>query len=317
VYRRQLLIRCAALFAASLNLFAVYYLGVRPWYRSWGTDASEATMVLPGDELVPAPRLDSGTTRAITIHAPRAAVWPWVAQIGQDRAGFYSYELLEDLVGCRMPSADRIHPEFQAWRAGDKLWMYPPSKLSGLGHAVLVRHEHEHVLAFATHQVGTPASAPYDGLWNFVLEPLDQERTRLLVRGRAGGERGLGAELFDRLVFEPIHFVMERRMLEEIKGFAEGHPSTRAGLAAQPLAWASLLVLMGVCAVRVVRGRDFPAALALFIVSAAALQALAFLQPAAWVGVAVSALLWLSWLGPKVGVRPRDATAEHGVARVS
>lgn len=306
MFRIQTLVRCAALFAAVLNLLAIFNFGVRPWYLSWGASAEELKRVLPGDELVPAADPDSGSTRAIIIQAPRAAVWPWIAQLGQDRGGFYSYELLEDLVGCAMPSSDRIQPEFQTWKVGDKLWMYPPERLGGMGHAQLARYEREHVLAFATRQLGTQPDQPYDGMWNFVLEPIDGETTRLIVRGRAAGARGFWATAFDRLVFEPIHFVMERRMMEEIKGLVEGRPSTRASLAIQPLAWAFLALLALVSALRVVRGRGWPLSLALFIASCATLSALMLLQPAAWLGTLVTVYLWLVAFVPEALAMSRD-----------
>jgi hypothetical protein len=309
MFRSQALIRAGALALAVLNLFAVFYLGVRPWYLGWGARAEERARALPGDELVPAPRANTGSTRAITIHAPRSAVWPWLVQLGQDRAGFYSYELLEDLVGCEMPSSDRIRPEFQRRKLGDKLWMYPPHKAGGMGHALLARYEPEHLLAFATRQTGTTLDQPYDGLWNFVLEPMGAETTRLLVRGRAGGERGFWGQAFDRLVFEPIHFFMERRMMEEIKGLVEGHASSRASLMIQPIAWGFLLLLVLRSAVSVLRGRRWPLSLALFLISAAALEFLVFAQPAAWVSVAVTCYLWLSTFVPESGAASRSSTS--------
>ena len=77
--------------------------------------------VLPGDELVCAntPR----TTRAVTIDAPIAAVWPWLAQIGEDRGGFYSYSLLERAVGAHIQNANTVHPEWQDVRVGDTVWL--------------------------------------------------------------------------------------------------------------------------------------------------------------------------------------------------
>src|SRR3954467_14058608 len=129
---RRFLQRLAALSAVKGVLVLVLLAVFRPWFLTWGATPEEARSSLPGDEVVGAARSDS-TTRAITIHAPVSTVWPWVAQLGQDRGGFYSYEVLEDLAGCSMENADRIHPEFQAWKAGDKLWMYPPEKLHGMG----------------------------------------------------------------------------------------------------------------------------------------------------------------------------------------
>ena len=82
---------------------------------------TKSNAVLPGDELVQpgVPR----TTRAVTIDAPVDAVWPWLAQIGEDRGGFYSYSLLERAVGARIHNADAIHPEWQELRVGDTIWL--------------------------------------------------------------------------------------------------------------------------------------------------------------------------------------------------
>ena len=62
-----------------------------------------------------------------------------MAQIGQDRAGFYSYEILENLVGCKMKNLDYLIPALQHWQEGDKLWMYPPDRAGGIGQAPLAR----------------------------------------------------------------------------------------------------------------------------------------------------------------------------------
>ena len=77
--------------------------------------------MLPGDDLVAAhtPR----TTRALTIEAPISAVWPWLAQIGEDRGGFYSYSVLERAVGAHIENANTIHPEWQDVHVGDTVWL--------------------------------------------------------------------------------------------------------------------------------------------------------------------------------------------------
>src|SRR4051794_8661522 len=123
------LFRLSALSAAKLCLLGLLYFGARPWYLHWGPTESELRARLPGDDLVELPPDHSVTTRAITIQAPAHQVWPWLAQLGQDRGGFYSYELLEDAVGADMPRVERLRPELQRWSKGDKLWMYPPHKL--------------------------------------------------------------------------------------------------------------------------------------------------------------------------------------------
>jgi hypothetical protein len=73
-------------------------------------------------------------TRAITVHAPAAQVWPWIAQLGQGRGGFYSYDTLENLVGCDIHSADRIVPQWQDLKVGDQVKLHPEV---GLGVAVV------------------------------------------------------------------------------------------------------------------------------------------------------------------------------------
>ena len=78
----------------------------------WGATRAEVDGVLPGDEVLPAADLVS--TRAITIDARPEDVWAWVAQLGQGRGGFYSYDCLENLIGCDIHSSDTVRPAWQA-----------------------------------------------------------------------------------------------------------------------------------------------------------------------------------------------------------
>jgi hypothetical protein len=174
----------------------LYALKVRPWMLQWGATRSESEATLPGDELAPRP---VGPTRAVTIDAPVEAVWPWLAQIGQDRGGFYSYEWLENLAGCRMRNAERIHPEWQIREIGEKVMLHPAFGLE------VGRFDQRRALVL-------------EGWGAFVIEPLDTRRTRLLARGRAPAARLAGAY---GLLIEIPHFVMERRMLLGIKERAE------------------------------------------------------------------------------------------------
>ena len=102
--------------AAALVYMSAVILA-RPWQLTWGSTRTDRVATLPGDRLVdPANyRMD----RVVTIHAPADSVWPWLVQIGQDRAGFYSYDRLERTFGAGIRNADRIHPEWQAREAGD------------------------------------------------------------------------------------------------------------------------------------------------------------------------------------------------------
>lgn len=283
---------------SALAVFVAAYLGiVRPWHRAWGATESEQRAALPGDDIVANVRPDATSTHAITIHAPAGRVWPWLAQLGQDRGGFYSYELFEDLVGCEMENSTRLLPDKQDWQLGDKLWMYPPDKLDGVGHAVLARLEPGRALGFATRQVGTPPTAPYDGSWTFVVERVTAHTTRLLVRGRAGGERSIAGSLFDVFAFEPMHFVMERKLMENVKRLAEDQFTSplRDTAEAVLLVLAALSALFALVRMFVVAAwrRPFVG----FVLFVLAFHALAFLQPRPEVGIAllltIHAGVWL------------------------
>jgi len=175
----------------------VYFLAIRPWHRRWGATEEEARMPLPGDELVPDPGYEN--TRAVTIHAPAEEVWPWLAQIGQNRGGFYSYEWLENLAGCDIHNADRIHPEWQDVKAGDPL--------------AIVRDWGTKLAA-----VEPRRSLVIAGWGTYAIRPIDGRTSRLIARARH--PKGW-ASLAYLLTVEIPHFVMERKMLLGIKERAE------------------------------------------------------------------------------------------------
>lgn len=176
---------------------AAYLGAVLPRLRRWGATDDDVTRPLPGDDLAPDPAVNS--TWAVTIDAPVEEVWPWLAQIGQDRGGFYSYEWLENLAGCEMKNADRIHPEWQQRRVGEIVPLHPAYGLP------LGRFE--------------PGRALVMDPWGaFVVEPLDARRSRLISRSRV--RRGWPALAY-MLLLEIPHFVMQRKMLLGIKERAE------------------------------------------------------------------------------------------------
>lgn len=164
---------------AVLGGVALYRAHVRPWIYTWGATEPEITAELPGDELVAtdAPR----TTRAVTIDAPIGAVWPWLVQIGEDRAGFYSYSLLERAVGAAIHNAKCIHPEWQDLAVGDTVWL--ARRYGDAGRQVVAAIEPEVYLVlvspedYARLQRGEKAG----GAWIFHLRRTGSW-TRLLVR---------------------------------------------------------------------------------------------------------------------------------------
>jgi hypothetical protein len=254
----------------------------------WGATREESRQRLPGDEIIPDAR--SQQTRAITIHAPREQVWPWLAQLGQDRGGFYSFDALENLVGCEMPVQDVLRPDKQAWKTGDRLWMYPPHKAGGVGFATLRVLVPGHALGFATRSTGTSLSEPEDGSWQMVLQPLGMYETRLIIRGRGAGGRSLLGTAFDRAVFEPIHFVMERRMMLGIKEIVETGSRGRLANHVHVTLWIVTLLTFVAAGVLVMRAKEWGRALVGFALASVVFQVLTLGQPPASVGLT---LVWM------------------------
>ena len=181
---------------------------LRPWYSKWGASEAEVEKRLPGDEQVPDPTLES--TRAITINAPTAEVWPWLVQMGQGRGGLYSYERLENLVGCDMHNAERILPEHQHLSIGDKIRL---SKGDGTPYFLVKAIETGRAIILGGDDPPTT--------WAFILEPINEDSSRLIIRFRQAYEPSLGNTIAWRVFTDPITFVMERKMLQGIKLRAE------------------------------------------------------------------------------------------------
>ncbi|WP_404389547.1 SRPBCC family protein [Humibacillus xanthopallidus] len=191
--------------AAALAAFSAWTF--RWTYLHYGATGGEPIETLPGDDLLPS--ADLVATRAATIGATPDQVWPWVAQLGQGRGGFYSYDRLENLVGCEIESADRIHPEWQDVKVGDPFRLHPKLALVvaevNPGHSLVVD---------GRARPGEPAP-PYDFTWAFVVRRHPGLRTRLVVRERYGYTTPAS-----RLVVEPLaagSALMTRKMLHGIR----------------------------------------------------------------------------------------------------
>lgn len=292
-----------AVIVAAIAVFTMFSSVVRPWYLRWGATEAELSAAYPGEELFP----DAGarSVRAVTVAMPADKVWPWLAQIGQDRGGFYSYEVLEDLVGGDMPRATRILPEHQAWRPGDQLWMYPKERQNGAGSARLVAHEPGRHLMFASRALGASKNEPEAGLWGFLVYPLDEEHARVLAVSRSTREPNAIAAGFARTVFEPAHYVMERRMLVNVRTLAEGGTTSRVSEFVDVALWALTFLLLVAALVAVARGRRWWPALVVAVLAAVVFQVLTLLQPPAAVGAPLVLGLAMSlWLHRRRFVQP-------------
>lgn len=174
--------------------------------RRSGATTSEVMSPLPGDELVREPRIE--TTRAITIHAPAAEVWPWVAQVGYHRGGWYTNPRLDRLIWhVDNPTTDRILPQFQRLRVGDTV----PDGPEGTARFTVATITPGQVLALydpdGTHIPETQFS------WVFVLRALDADHTRLILRTRAAWARRWWMTPLAYLALGPADFVMAHVML--------------------------------------------------------------------------------------------------------
>jgi hypothetical protein len=184
----------------------------------WGLSPEQAAAPRPGDELVPEPRWS--WTHAVEIEAPAEHVWPWVAQIGADRGGFYSYQWLENLAGCDLRNAEAIHPHW-ALATGDDLRLHP--KAPPL-HVVSVTPGRSLVAFGAPDEAARAAGKPWAAAsWALLVEPLGPERCRVVSRFRSACSDDLATRLTQGPTFlEPIGFAMDRRMLLGIRERAVG-----------------------------------------------------------------------------------------------
>jgi len=188
----------------------VYQLLLRRPILKWGATEAEARARLPGDELLE--EAEGVATRAITINAPAAAVWPWIAQMGPaPRGGAYTYDWIENLLRLDMHSVDRVLPEFQHPKVGDTLGY-------GKNRMRTERVDPQQVLA--------TRSQDGNWVWSFILREQDGS-TRLISRNRFRLP-SLTAKI-GMLPMEPASLVMERKMLHGIKQRAENLAAQQVG----------------------------------------------------------------------------------------
>jgi hypothetical protein len=193
-------------------------------YLTWGATDREVTDFLPGDDLIR--NADMIATRAITIRAGADRVWPWIAQLGQGRGGFYSYDRLENLVGCNIHSSDRILLEWQDIKVGDVIRLAPQ-----VGLLVAFVEQGRSLVLRGGIPMGKHA-APYDFTWTFALREEPGETTRLLVR-----ERYVYTRAWARLIVEPtelLSFAMSQKMLRGIRDRAERTAATMSEGSSDP-----------------------------------------------------------------------------------
>jgi hypothetical protein len=189
----------------------------RPRRLRWGATDPELEQSYPGDELIPEPKWSA--THAISIEATPQRIWPWIAQLGQGRGGFYAYQKLENLVGCQVENTCRVLDEHQHIRVGDPIRLH----VQGPPMTVAIVEEPTTLVLY-----GSPAAEDGGGgvvlatSWALLLLAREGGGTRFLSRTRyhhADDRRS--AIVGGPTLLEPVSFVMERKMLTVIKALAE------------------------------------------------------------------------------------------------
>jgi hypothetical protein len=187
----------------------------RRWLGDWGSTLAERAEAWPGDELAPA--ATAVQTRAIDIRAPAATVWQWVAQFGLGRAGFYSYELIERVIGIPVRNIESILPDLQDLEVGQEIKLHPDAPGIPVGIVVPGRH-----VCFG--EVGAPSADTPDPRrsWSIYVVSVSPHATRLVLRSCIENLRT--PTLLKRLgtaLEGPVDFAMEQRMLRTLRRLSE------------------------------------------------------------------------------------------------
>ena len=191
----------------------------------WGANDAELGRSMPGDDLLPQTKWM--WTHSVTIKAAVDQVWPWLVQIGQGRGGFYSYEFLENLVGCDIHNADRIIPELQNLKVGDGMRLHPkapplPVALIEPLRALVLHARDYSPEDESTVPVKSKTGNIFSTSWGFYLDKIDDSTTRLTSRWKVDYNPTLKNRLsYGPLIIGPIGFAMDRKMLLGIKKRAE------------------------------------------------------------------------------------------------
>ena len=213
-------VRVVAAVGAASAASVLYARWIRRRLLTWGASSEEITRAWPGDELIPganAPDCTMGTT----LPAPPEQVWPWLVQMGVGRAGWYSWDRLDN---GGEPSADRIVPEWQSLQVGQRLNMSP----DGQQWMTVAAVEPNRTLVLrATAELPSgrsfdprPADLPrayLDGIWGFYLQPAPGGTTRLVAHTHSQNHLGLLGGPFSLLLGEPAHFIMQSRQFHGLR----------------------------------------------------------------------------------------------------
>lgn len=215
---------------------ALYLLVARPYQLTWGATDAEIRRSMPGDELSRQPTFLA--TRAITIDGTPDDIWPWLVQMGYGRAGFYGYDIVENIGSPRgLRSLDTLAPELQGLAVGD------PLPLSAVASLVV------HAVEPPRHLVWAGENGAYPGAFTWALYPVDATRTRLVSRiqwtHHWTGPLTVALDVFT----EFTDVIAVRKILHGVKDRVEGREETMSRQVAECAVYlwalASMVVAIG------------------------------------------------------------------------
>jgi hypothetical protein len=188
-----------------MALIGAYLLLIRPWHLTWGATDEEVRRPMPGDGIHATPSFSG--TRAVTVEAGPEHIWPWLVQMGYRRAGFYSYDRLDN---DGIPSADQIISEYQSLKVGDRVPM------AASAYAEVLEMDPPHSMLWVFRGEGQWENAT----WAWGLYEEDAGHTRLVSRLRVS-YKWARPSIVPMLITDVVELVMMRECLLGIKRRAE------------------------------------------------------------------------------------------------
>lgn len=270
---------------------------------NWGSTAEEQALTLPGDEIFSSPVLK--WSHAMTIDATVEEVWPWIAQMGDTRGGYYSYRFIEKAItavtgadsSTYYPNTNDIHPEWQQPEIGQGMIM----------DSLVLRD-----IQPQNYMVAGPPPEMSEGglLWTWAVKPAPEGKTRLLVHMRiqipgAGDNKAVEA------AFNLATFMMERKMMDGIKLRAEGGSEADWVQTAEAVTWFTVLITGLIAARRYLYQEEWKRPLSIGLAAVVILFCLVYLQPALWArfGAVIGLIGSMIWDTSTGNIRAQDAAA--------
>jgi hypothetical protein len=287
-------VRFFSVMAILVILITVYLFLIRPSQLRWGATQEELGRAMPGDDLVAHPTFVA--TRAITIRGRPEEIWPWILQMGYDRAGYYGYDLIENIgskTGIR--SSESIVPGLQHPRTGDVL---PISKVA---HLTFGQIEPSQFLIWQSEAI------PHDGAFTWALYPVDQSHTRLVSRIRLRYHWSTSGIVLD-LFTEFADHVAVPRILQGLRGRVEGRvPESLAREATEIAIWILTFVEFAISIVLAFRWRQWWRAWVLALGAGLLLMFALYAHASLWIGAALGCGLALLMLRLPGHMSPRSS----------